>query len=287
MKLLGGRIKYYRRNLGLSQKELAEGICTQATISLIEKKNKVPSIHILLSVCERLNVDVNDVVMTSRQNEIKHLLESARENIIKGNFEQADKLLQTLKQNKLEDHNLLKQFFVYSGLLDLMFHGDSDKAIFNFNQTLNQRISEHTQQDIIAMSGLALAYVQKSDLEYALSYVQHLQTLLVDNQNKVSMDAQTELFVDYALGVALAKVGQTVASKEYVQRGMALAKAEQTLLFLAVFYGLHATYVQADAQEDTRDEMIATAMAEVVRVDLSKLLFNKKIEQSNALSADH
>lgn len=282
MKLLGGRIKYYRRNLGLSQKELAEGICTQATISLIEKKNKVPSIHILLSVCERLNVDVNDIVMTSRQNEIKNLLESTREEIIKGNFAQADKLLKTVKQNKLEDHNLLKQFFAYNGLLDLMCHGDSDKAIFNFNQTLNQRISEHTQQDIIAMSGLALAYVQKNDLEYALSYVQHLQNLLTENQVKVSLDTETELFVDYALGVSLYKVGQLANSKSYVRKGMEIAKTKQTLLFLAIFYGLHAAYVETGAKSGN-DAMIAAAMAEVVHVDLPKLLFDKKIGL-NALS---
>ncbi|MFD1671099.1 helix-turn-helix domain-containing protein [Agrilactobacillus yilanensis] len=275
MKLLGGRIKYYRRNLGLSQKELADGICTQATISLIEKKNKVPSIHILLSVCERLNVDVNDIVMTSRQNEIKRLLINVRQEIVKGDFLQADKLLMTLKQNKLSDNMLLKQFFVYSGLLDLMHRCDSDKAIFNFNQALNQHLLEHTPQDVVAMAGLALAYVQKDDLEYALTYVQSLQSLLSKSQIKTHLDKETALFVNYALGVALFKVGQSANSKVYVDQGLEIAKSKQTLLFLAIFYGLHAIFETDETEKD--DKMIAKSMAEVVHVNLPRLLFEDKM----------
>lgn len=40
MRILGDKLKQIRKARGMSQAELAKGICTQATISLIEKKNR-------------------------------------------------------------------------------------------------------------------------------------------------------------------------------------------------------------------------------------------------------
>jgi Helix-turn-helix. len=40
MKILGEKIRHYRKLRGISQSELADGICTQATVSLIEKKTR-------------------------------------------------------------------------------------------------------------------------------------------------------------------------------------------------------------------------------------------------------
>ncbi len=43
----------------MTQKELAEGICTQATISNIEKAGKVPAITLLLAIADRLDIDID------------------------------------------------------------------------------------------------------------------------------------------------------------------------------------------------------------------------------------
>ena len=62
MRLLGSKVKQYRKQKNLSQQELADGICTQATVSLMEKKDKIPSIKIILQVCRRLNVSLGDIL---------------------------------------------------------------------------------------------------------------------------------------------------------------------------------------------------------------------------------
>ena len=43
-----------RKKLGLSQSELAEGICTQATLSRFENNGQVPTLKILLKLCEQI-----------------------------------------------------------------------------------------------------------------------------------------------------------------------------------------------------------------------------------------
>ena len=63
MKILGEKIRHYRKLRGISQSELADGICTQATVSLIEKKDKIPSMEILVRICERLGITMNLVIV--------------------------------------------------------------------------------------------------------------------------------------------------------------------------------------------------------------------------------
>lgn len=41
MRLLGSKVKQYRKQKNLSQQELADGICTQATVSLMASNVKL------------------------------------------------------------------------------------------------------------------------------------------------------------------------------------------------------------------------------------------------------
>ncbi len=54
-------VKSKRLKHGLTQKELDENICTQATISNLENGASVPTISILLKLAERLNIEFNSI----------------------------------------------------------------------------------------------------------------------------------------------------------------------------------------------------------------------------------
>ncbi|CCO13055.2 helix-turn-helix family protein [Carnobacterium maltaromaticum LMA28] len=56
MKTLGDVIKEKRLAKGLKQGELAEGICTQATISNLENKSGMPNLPILIAIANRLDI---------------------------------------------------------------------------------------------------------------------------------------------------------------------------------------------------------------------------------------
>lgn len=51
-----------RKKLGLSQTELCNGICTQSTLSKFENNGRIPSLKILNSLCDRLNINVADIM---------------------------------------------------------------------------------------------------------------------------------------------------------------------------------------------------------------------------------
>jgi transcriptional regulator with XRE-family HTH domain len=67
--VIGEKIKELRLLLGLTQTDLANGICTQAQISKIEKGDVYPYASTLYQISQRLGVDVNyffDIGLTPR-----------------------------------------------------------------------------------------------------------------------------------------------------------------------------------------------------------------------------
>ncbi|CAM3177825.1 helix-turn-helix domain-containing protein [Leuconostoc rapi] len=58
----GKAIRAARKKMRLSQVELADGITTQATISLVENQNRVPNADVLLAILDRLNLDISEFV---------------------------------------------------------------------------------------------------------------------------------------------------------------------------------------------------------------------------------
>ncbi|RDI40149.1 helix-turn-helix domain-containing protein [Falsibacillus pallidus] len=82
--VIGKKIRELRKLMGLSQEELAEGICTQAQISKIEKGDVYPYASTLYLIAQRLGLDVNyffDIGTTPRIDyvqEVEEVLGSAR-----------------------------------------------------------------------------------------------------------------------------------------------------------------------------------------------------------------
>lgn len=58
----GKAIRAARKKMRLSQVELAEGITTQATISLVENQNRIPNADVLLAILDRLNLEISEFV---------------------------------------------------------------------------------------------------------------------------------------------------------------------------------------------------------------------------------
>ncbi|MGP7819768.1 helix-turn-helix domain-containing protein [Niallia sp. 01092] len=76
---VGEKIKELRKEIGLSQKELAHNICTQSQISKIEKGEVLPLSSTLYLISQRLGIDVNyffDIGTTPR---LDYVVETSRQ----------------------------------------------------------------------------------------------------------------------------------------------------------------------------------------------------------------
>lgn len=84
-----------RKDQKLSQTDLCRGICTQSTLSKFENNGQVPSFKILKQLCDRLNIEVGDIMISSDEKKVARLLFEADFSFI--NFDYA-KILNILSQ---------------------------------------------------------------------------------------------------------------------------------------------------------------------------------------------
>ena len=105
--LLGARIKEQRQRRMLTQQQLAEKVSlTPGFISRIESGKKKPSLEVLLSICEALNITLNDLLVGNQipqesdyNAEIAELLFNYNESERRLIFEITKAVYKTIKKN--------------------------------------------------------------------------------------------------------------------------------------------------------------------------------------------
>jgi transcriptional regulator with XRE-family HTH domain len=68
-KTLGKTIKSLRKDKGMTQQQLAAGICTQALISMFESDETIPSSIVMYKIAQKLEVDMNYFFPTAKPSE--------------------------------------------------------------------------------------------------------------------------------------------------------------------------------------------------------------------------
>lgn len=221
MKLRGDIFKQIRRKRGLSQTALAEGICTQATISLMEKQNRIPKMNILTALCSRLDISANEIIenddvsMTATFDQIGRLLAERQ-------FEDAQTALQMIKVKNLQN--------------------EFDEAIFNFELVLTQ-FSTASANIYLAMTtiGMAMAYEKIGSQSRALRLVERAMRL-IDEKKLTGGQLQWIVVYEYISGLYLA-LGQPQLSLNAAQRGIEICRQMRSMFLLDRYY-LHAGKAQ-------------------------------------------
>ena len=95
-----------RKELGLSQIELSEGICTQATLSRFENHGQIPSMKILTLLCKKLHMDVGELFpsVAIKDSVINKKLDKIEFNIVNMEYEEAEELIHSINPAHLTTH---------------------------------------------------------------------------------------------------------------------------------------------------------------------------------------
>ncbi|MGX6988013.1 helix-turn-helix domain-containing protein [Leuconostoc suionicum] len=96
-----------RKRLKISQMVLCADICTQATLSKFEKHQQVPAFDIMIALCERLGLTLNDVFpinVTARQTHNEEVLTQAMQELFYQNISQFEQLMSQVEVDKLLDN---------------------------------------------------------------------------------------------------------------------------------------------------------------------------------------
>ncbi|WP_252192362.1 helix-turn-helix domain-containing protein [Secundilactobacillus kimchicus] len=154
-----------RKSRGLSQAELCEGICTQATLSKFENSGKAPAIRILTQLCARLNLTLDDVfpVNPPAQSKANHLLDAAEFTLITSEYEAAKKDLAQVTFDDLTTEGKM-QFYFVRGYLTALTGGPIADALYDFNLILNDLDDNHRSIfTLLAYTGSGVAYSRNGE----------------------------------------------------------------------------------------------------------------------------
>ena len=173
MKLkLADLIKTKRKSLNMSQKKLAEGICTQTIISRLEKGEVTPSIDIFFKIIKKLNIPTSEIevlfdIDTKEYQPSNFKVNELVELLYKRDYKTLDFVLSSIDKNTLDSENILyfseilHSYKIKMGICILLFNvsvdvsGAKDSFIFRNNFGLSwSKISRSLSPQIILFSFL-------------------------------------------------------------------------------------------------------------------------------------
>ncbi|KEO80909.1 helix-turn-helix domain-containing protein [Tumebacillus flagellatus] len=169
---IGQRFKIIRTEKGFSQSELAEGLCSQTVVSLIEHDKKYPSAEMWGKLAERLGVPLREIMgIQESQMEANFQIDMIRVYIEKGDFYHALELIDGLDQQEdLLEHQRADLLISRSEVL--VKTKKYDEAVHVLSPFVDQQGVQQTVGDDILCAlhnKLGTAYFQLRDFEKAYS----------------------------------------------------------------------------------------------------------------------
>ena len=140
--LLATRLKNRRKELKMSQRELAEGICKQGQISRLESGEFTPGAEFLHSLAKKLKVSMDyffDEQIVEEIDELSEFKKLAQTFITNRNYESLKYIyeLECVKAHRLSLADKIYMEWVKS-LIDYYFYGHKEDAITRLEEVMSQ-----------------------------------------------------------------------------------------------------------------------------------------------------
>ncbi|MED1862537.1 helix-turn-helix transcriptional regulator [Fictibacillus nanhaiensis] len=172
----GEKIKYYRDKLNLTQKVLADGICSISYLSKIENNSILPTEETLTFLCKKLHIDVNELLESSSTEKLELLLSSWYEDIKFRDKNASSEHYSIMKKRikGISDINLLAQFKLMSARHFLLINQFIEaKILLDEVREILKYLPEKITSRYYYFAGLN-EYL-KGDLNTALTYYQKVE----------------------------------------------------------------------------------------------------------------
>lgn len=219
MKVAGAMIKQARKKLNMTQIDLARGICKQPTISHIENKNAVESFNVIFAICERLKLDVNQVINDNDSLDIEDYLNQIDYLCTHNNHQKALMLLeQKVPLEKVKDYQKSRAYYYY-GITQVLSAKNYDKALYYFHKIVE--LNNDMKYLTLAKNSIGVIYELKGDNTVAQDYYEAALELLVD----AAFAKDTEMLKVYHSSARFfCKIGDYQRAYELSDDGVQLAK---------------------------------------------------------------
>lgn len=231
---LGEKVKKRRKEIGLTQIDLAEGICTQAMISRLEKLRVRPSRDLMEKLVERLEVPMTYFYGENSRETVntrtRQLTQMIRKHLERREYESIKYLIDSNEKTIAKVSGEDRLFFGWiQGLLFSELDEDHDKAIQHLTHLAEGTKKGELRVEII--NSLGNLYVTKKEFEQAEAFYQKG----FDSFSEwMRHETKAKLLLNYA--VCFSRQKKYRLSLEKALQGLELLIKNNTLYLLGDFF---------------------------------------------------
>jgi transcriptional regulator with XRE-family HTH domain len=264
MSTIGSIIKDQRKARGLSQQELAQGICAQSMISAIENDRHVPNALLTVALCQRLEITLTTLSLAENYAISENKQINARLNQLCTQHQYAD-LLKLLQDSNTVTQigNQLQQtsFDYYMGVAHFQLNqkgnfADADRY-FTLT-TATAKVQGTVALVLLAQAGRGLIAAMRGFARQSHAIFQETLAAL----DKVTYEPNLNS-IHYLAGLAAVKLGQLTQASGYLLSGIKFATQHNSHEMLANHYYLLALIAKESGQPDVQDKTHARFLAEL------------------------
>ncbi|PFG04646.1 helix-turn-helix domain-containing protein [Bacillus sp. es.034] len=232
--IIGKKIKELRQGVDITQGELAEGICTQALISRIEKGETDPNATALYQISKRLGVDVNyffEIGTTPRLDYVKEVERQLRQLRKKHLYKEMIEMVKAEEHNPLfQQKENLQLLYWHKGIYLFEVERKSEEGLSLLRNALSltsegkKALSEREMEILLTIGGF---YVGMEDYLEALNYYNQVRDAVRTNRQLNDKSIKTRLL--YNVARALTRLGRYEESIDHCREGIKWCIEEEHL----------------------------------------------------------
>ena len=240
--IIGKKIKELRKVVGLTQGDLAEGICTQALVSRIEKGDIYPSATALYQISEKLGVDVNyffEIGTTPRLDYVKEVERQLRNFRVRLMYDEMIEMVKAEEKNPLFFRNQTNLQLLYWHKSIYVFEIDKDQeaglALLKeaLSLTMNKKRAL-TEREIEIHMTLGVFEYGRGNLEKSLTLYEEVRSALQSSAQLNDKSIKTRLL--YNIARTLTRLGKYEESNSYCDQAIKWCLEEEHLFGLGELY---------------------------------------------------
>ncbi|WP_255763970.1 helix-turn-helix domain-containing protein [Jeotgalibaca sp. MA1X17-3] len=225
-----------RKVMGFSQIDLADGICTQATLSRFENNGQVPNLKILIKLCNRLNLPLGELFpkVGVKYSDTIEKMNKAEFFLITSEYEQAATLLEIIPIGEIEDPNLALRYHYIKGFIMIFQNGAVIDTLFMFDQILlEEQTNESEIFRLLAYTGIGMIYSREKDQEKAEFYFNKVLEKIYNYPTNIMEDTWRVLNIVFNCGVFYSDIHELEISNALLRYAISICSDNHVTYYIA------------------------------------------------------
>lgn len=262
----GAVLKKIRKDRQMTQKMLAQDICSQSVLSRIENDEEVPNVLVMQQLCRKLGVTM-DYVLSLHSEDVSRIHQLLEELAYYFYHKQYEQLFTLLKDQDLLGQLYidtdLQMYYYYLGSCEYFLNKNYELAINYLNRGLSYTLkgdkSYYSSNEIQIISCIGRIYDDLGQQERAKEELERSIQLFAALPRERVNCYLAKVFYNYAR--YLDGQGEYQQALSVAQQGVAMVHQQTSYYYLEELFALIGTIYAASASEEKAQEYIEASQA--------------------------